>query len=1551
MGGAVQVGALVINMAADVASLKVSLAEANRAAATSAEKMASGFGVIKTSIESAITPLKTLGANVGSLESNMAKAQSSAVSLAKGLILGAAAGMSIDAIKNKIMGVIDTMAHLKTVSEKTGASVENLSKLGFVAKQSGSDIDSIANALGKMSKGMAGADNETKGAGLALKYLGINAKDAAGNLKDPAAMFTEVALKLNDYKDGAGKAAIAQALFGKAGIEMLPTLKLLAEQGDIAVKTTKEQSEAARQYTRDIAKLEGQKGMLFKTIAVALLPTMTDFAGVLLDTSKKTNILNGATKGLAEDNSIESWADAGAMGMARLLDVIVFVSKGVSTLIGSFKSVAADIEFFNAAAGIMNPIGAAKILANGGNPNDELRKALAERNKVADDSNKKLDDLINYNGAAMEQAMAARIAKRVGARTDDTEDAARATPVWTNRKNKKDLNFNTGGEDGDNSSGAKERAAAAAANKASLDADISNIKTSIEIEKSMRAEALAIVAEQHRQGTASDAQYYAAKYAGAIASGDDIARVKMEEIDRLAIYNNKSIAEENATKGKIEKLQTEKNEALRVSLAGAAMLRAQYLYDSGKPARDAQAAADSEVDAVNKSTAALQLQYESYGKLPAQITAMTIAKLQARSASLEVNEGTEAEINNNNRLIASLQGRAAAEAKTDRQAKSTDLTRATELLAVMSELDNAAQRAASSMTSSFGAVGTAIGGMTTALTGFSRTQAAIAAQLASDTKDAHGDPIKVLKAQSDAAKQSAQAQVHSYGDMAGAARGFFKENSAGYKLLEGTEKAFRAYEMAMALESMVKKIFFKEGEVAANLALNGVKLTGEAAATGASVGLAATESSAWGITAVVKAIASLPFPLNLAAGAATLAAVVALGAKVMGGVGGGGSVDVAKDRQAAAGTGSVLGDPMAKSESISKSLEILSKNSGLGLAHSQSMVNSLRAVAASIGNLSSAVARTTGVLGSSTNGINTDPAGFWGSLFGKSSTSITDKGISVSGGALGDIAKTGVTAKSYTDIKESGWWHGDYDSRQSSNLSTEKSAQFSILINSMAASVVAAADSIGVGGASFAARMGAFKVKIDDISSKGLTGTEFEKQVQAVFSNLGDAMATWGISSIGEFAKVGEGAFETLARISNDFTQVGDVLAVLGKGFNVSGMAAVALSENLITAAGGLDKLTSGTHFFVQNFMSEAERNAPILASVKKEMAAIGLAGVTTREQFKAVVQGLDLGSAAGTRQYAAMMNLQESFAQVTPAIDDLSKSLSAIASERKDLQGQYDTLTMTSSQLLNKQRTALDASNRGLFDQIQMAQKARDAQDAAKTSLGTLIAGMKSFADSTKALSSSLLLGSLSTLTPMQQYAEAKRQYSVATVAARGGDIAAQGQYSALATAYLNASQKVNASDAQYSSDLASVLKANDELSILALGKVDIAQASLDALNTQVTGIAGLNAVMLSVAQGIDNLPTAFSGAPAFDSQRYTAGSGAGLDVLVTEVKALRASNESLSDEVKGLRADQKQQAGDGMARNEAVTMAAADAVVSGIKDSAVDSAHASKNGKAILV
>ena len=975
-----------------------------------------------------------------------------------------------------------------------------------------------------------------------------------------------------------------------------------------------------------------------------------------------------------------------------------------------------------------------------------------------------------------------------------------------------------------------------------------------------------------------------------------------------------------------------------------------------------------------------------------------------------------------------------------------DVTRATEVLKIMEAMDAATRSAASGMADSFGSVGEAIGGLTTALSGYAVQQQAVAAQLAAAIGDAKGDPTKIAQAQAIAARQGAQAQVKSYGDMASAAKGFFKENSAGYKVMETAEKAFRAYEMAMAVESMVKKIFFKETEVATNLTLNATKLTGEATASAASTGLAATEASAWGITAVVKALASLPFPLNLAAGAATLAAVVAIGAKMLGGMGGS-SVSLSEQRQAATGTGSVLGDSSAKSESIAHSLAIMEKNSGLGLAHTISMDQSLKQMVAGIGNLGNLLARSgittagagatagiatgsTPTLGTVGQGVLTGAATYGGAVLGgsiagtmtmmgavagpigmaigaaigfvvskliKTSVSVKDSGITGAATSLGNVDALGFDAQAYADInikkKAFGISYSSKNSTQTAALSDEMNDQFTMIITSMGDTIRSAADVLGLGGAAFNAHLNAFVVDLGKISLKDLTGEEQQKALETAFSKMGDDMAKFGVAGLAQYQAVGEGYLETLVRVTNDYLQVSDVLAVLGKSFNATGLGAVALSEQMIAAAGGLDKLTSGTGFFVENFLTEAERMAPITKSVNDAMGKLGLAGVTTMDGFKAAVlsaaDGAAVGKAGAAELYAALLGLAEPFktaadyaAEVAAATGDfavVAKTASEIASEHRDLQQQLNELTKSENELLAIQRAGIADVNKALFDQVQAAKAVVTAKDALAKAYDTEAAAAKTALDKSKSwvttlngLNASMALGAQSPLTPEQRYAEARAQFEKTLAAANAGDASAQSGLSAAEQAFLTASQVVNASDARYVADYARVMAANEEAMRWASTQVDVAQASLDALTAQVSGLITINDSVLTVAQAITNLQVAmgvsnglgveFTNAPAvavqaamtsapvpvvFDATRYSAGSNVGSDALVAEIRALNSRLDAQTVEIKGLREDQKKQTGATIQATVESNASAAKTVVAGVDKSAKTSAWEKANRK----
>lgn len=170
-------------------------------------------------------------------------------------------------------------------------------------------------------------------------------------------------------------------------------------------------------------------------------------------------------------------------------------------------------------------------------------------------------------------------------------------------------------------------------------------------------------------------------------------------------------------------------------------------------------------------------------------------------------------------------------------------------------VNDLARDAGYGMAEAFGASGSALAGLLVTATDYQSRL--------TDIKLAVRD--KTLT-EAQGARDAAIAQVQAYGDMLGAAKGFFAEGSDGYKALQAAEQAYRLYQFASTLQA---------------IALGGTE-------TAATVGQNLIKSASHGVVAVARALASLPFPFNLAAGAATVAALAAIGVKIFGGGGGGG---------------------------------------------------------------------------------------------------------------------------------------------------------------------------------------------------------------------------------------------------------------------------------------------------------------------------------------------------------------------------------------------------------------------------------------------------------------------------------------------------------------------------------------------------------------------------------------------------------------------------------------------------------------------------------------
>jgi hypothetical protein len=710
-------------------------------------------------------------------------------------------------------------------------------------------------------------------------------------------------------------------------------------------------------------------------------------------------------------------------------------------------------------------------------------------------------------------------------------------------------------------------------------------------------------------------------------------------------------------------------------------------------------------DAVNKLTESIKEQNAAGKAMLADIqfeTSLMTMNAQQRAVAIVMRDletagivkGTEAWGSYAQAIIDAATATGAANLKTD------------ELEYMSTLMDDIADRAdsmASRLEEAFGNVGKAIGGAVSAFTNYGSVVAAVDAKLNDDRKKYAGDNVKLARAEVSAANERRQAEVAMYGDMLGSAKHFFDEKSKGYKLLEGAERAFRAIEAAMQLKALAQDIM----------------------ATGKTVLNSGIRAAAKGAEAFANAIKDLPFPANLAAGAAVVAALAAVGVKLVGGGGRGGAAagaTDAADRQAAQGSGSVLGDATAASESLSRSLAIAAANSNKDLEYSNQMVKSLKAIEGNIGLVSAALSRSMtggGVLDTSKLGIGASASGNF-FLGGTKNTTLQDQGLTFLAQTLGDILTRGIQGNAYQQTSTTktksflGITYSNSTSQNTNrqNLPTDLQEEITALIGSLKAGVLSAASILGVSGAE--AALDAFAVNIGNISLKDMSGAEITAALNSIFSKVGDDLAASVIPGIVELQQVGEGAFETLTRLAREYQVVDMALSAMGKTFGLVGVASIAARDQLVQLSGGLDAFTDQARFFVENFLTEAEQMAPIMAAVQAEMARLGVSGVDTKEEFKALVLGLDLATESGAATYASLMAVAPAFLKVTEYTDELNKSLlelanAAVEAAEKQVKAADDLVKSATEALEQAYQRELQAANQRLNEARQQITKAEN--------------------------------------------------------------------------------------------------------------------------------------------------------------------------------------------------------------------------------------------------
>lgn len=400
--------------------------------------------------------------------------------------------------------------------------------------------------------------------------------------------------------------------------------------------------------------------------------------------------------------------------------------------------------------------------------------------------------------------------------------------------------------------------------------------------------------------------------------------------------------------------------------------------------------------------------------------------------------------------------------------------------------------------------------------------------------------------------------------------------------------------------------------------------------------------------------------------AAMAAAVVALGVDI-GNFGGGGgpSSASAEVRQQTQGTGSVLGDASAKSESIAKAIEITADATTALVGLNRGMLTALQALQDALGAAGNQLARGAGdvpapSLAGDQHAILNSPISnaIVGALFG-GSQKIIDQGIVIAGGRLSDMLNSIVVGAYQTIETDGGLFGDDSTSDHLTDISGEFGKQFQLVIGSIIDTVRAGAEALGLLPADVEAAIAQFKVEEIRISLKGLSAEDQQKELEAVFSKIFDDLAGAVVPFIGEFQQVGEGLGETLVRVATEVQVTQEAFRQLGIAVDETDPQKFAeLADGLIHAAGGLDQFTQQFQSFVQNFAPAGHQLEVEGDALTSALDQVGLTLPTTREGFWDLAQGLDLSTESGREQLATILRLADTADAYYNGLEDQAKQV-----------------------------------------------------------------------------------------------------------------------------------------------------------------------------------------------------------------------------------------------------------------------------------------------------
>jgi hypothetical protein len=217
-------------------------------------------------------------------------------------------------------------------SKRTGIAVEELSKLRYAAGQQDVAFAELTNGLRFLARNMDNASKGMKESKEAFDALGISVTDTDGELRPVGEVLLEVADGMKRTTNQTERTALAMAVFGRSGAQMLPfiqegsgSIEELTERAEkLGLVMSEETAAAAEEFGDRWSDMKEQLLQFSVVVTEELLPVLRDIEEPMTAALDAFREFNEAHPGLIEN--------VAKLGAALL--VVAGAAKGIVAIKG-----------------------------------------------------------------------------------------------------------------------------------------------------------------------------------------------------------------------------------------------------------------------------------------------------------------------------------------------------------------------------------------------------------------------------------------------------------------------------------------------------------------------------------------------------------------------------------------------------------------------------------------------------------------------------------------------------------------------------------------------------------------------------------------------------------------------------------------------------------------------------------------------------------------------------------------------------------------------------------------------------------------------------------------------------------------------------------------------------------------------------------------------------------------------------------------------------------------------------------------------------------------